>query len=231
MTFDALIFDLDGTLVDTAPDLHAALDYVLTSCGRSTVALEDVRQMVGDGARALVRRGLDATGGVPAAPTFEALAQSFLTYYGNHVADLSRPFPGVRACLGRLNTRGLALGVCTNKPTALSESLLRKLGLGDYFGAVVGGDRLATRKPDGGHVVGTLAAMGQSGARAAMIGDSANDVAAARSAGLPVVAVTFGYTIIPPAQLGADLLIDHFDALEDALARLGRLAGPPAEPA
>jgi len=224
MTFNALLFDLDGTLVDTAPDLHAALDHVLRSYGRPGIALEDVRQMVGDGARALVRRGLDATGGVPAEPTFEALAQLFLAFYGDHVADLSRPFPGVAACLERLTARGLALGVCTNKPTALSESLLDKLDLGGHFKAVVGGDRLVTRKPDGGHVVGTLAAMGQPEARAAMIGDSANDVAAARNAGLPVVVVTFGYTATPPAELGADLLIDHFDALEDALTRLGQLA-------
>jgi len=224
MDFDALLFDLDGTLVDTAPDLHAALDHVLRSYGRAGIDLEDVRQMVGDGARALVRRGLEATGGMPPEPAFEALAQLFLAFYGEHVADLSRPFPGVAACLERLTARGTTLGVCTNKPTALSESLLDKLDLGGHFKAVVGGDRLVMRKPDGGHVVGTLAAMGQSGARAAMIGDSANDVAAARNAGLPVVAVTFGYTATPPAELGADLLIDHFDALDDALVRLGRLA-------
>lgn len=217
----ALLFDLDGTLVDTAPDLAAATDHVLEAFGRPPIGLAQVRQMVGDGALALIRRGFDASGPPADEPTLAAGHRLLLAYYGNHVADTSRPFPGVVATLERLRTAGHMMAVCTNKPHRLSVMLLEQLGLLSFFGAVVGGDSLAVRKPDPGHITGTLAALNHpAGAGAVMVGDSMNDVASARGAGIPVVAVSFGYTTTPPDQLGADRLIDDFAALPAALQGL-----------
>lgn len=217
----ALLFDLDGTLVDTAPDLSAATDHVLEAFGRPRIGLTQVRHMVGDGALALIRRGFAASGPAPDEETLAAGHRLFLAYYGDHVADASLPFPGVVATLDRLRAAGHPMAVCTNKPHRLSAMLLERLGLSPFFRAVIGGDSLAMRKPDPGHVTGTLAALGHPpGAPAIMVGDSMNDVAAARGAGIPVVAVSFGYTTVPPDQLGADRLIDDFAALPAALSGL-----------
>ncbi len=221
MTRKAILFDLDGTLVDTAPDLAAATDHALVRAGRPAIGLESVRSMVGDGARALIERGFRASGGMPEPEAFEAAFNDFMTYYGRHIAATSRPFPGVATCLAALAERDYALAVCTNKPESLSRSLLDQLGLTGFFGAVVGGDSLPMRKPDPGHIHGTLDKLGSEFSWAAMVGDSANDVNAAKAAGLPCVVVSFGYTQIAPRDLGGDRLIDHFSELPDALAALG----------
>jgi phosphoglycolate phosphatase len=190
------------------------------------VALDSVRHMVGDGARKLVERGLESTGGVPGPAAFEAAVDRFFSHYGDHLSDHSEPFPGVTAALERYAAAGHVMGVCTNKPEAFSVKILENLGLSRYFAAVVGGDTLAVKKPDGGHIHGTLARMKAGPERAVMIGDSANDVAASRDAGIPVIAVTFGYTRVAPGDLGADRLIDHFDdldaAIDDVLSRPAR---------
>ncbi len=216
----AVVFDLDGTLIDTAPDLHAALVAVLAAAGRSGVTIDDVRHMVGDGARALVERGFAATGDPLPPAAVEGAVARFLGHYGAHIADLSRPFPGVDEALTTLSAAGARLGVCTNKPERLSRDLLAATGLAGRFAAVVGGDSLDVRKPDAGHLLGTLARMGAEPAGAVMVGDSANDVAAARAAGLPVVLVSFGYTATPARELGADAVIDGFADLPEALAGL-----------
>jgi phosphoglycolate phosphatase len=218
-----VIFDLDGTLVDTALDLHATLNHVLTRHGRAQVLIDEVRRMVGDGARALVHRGFSATGGLPDDGLFEQAVADFFTYYTDHVADRSKPFPGVVEQLVALSEQGFALGVCTNKAQGFSDKLLSEIDLAKYFSAVVGGDALTVKKPDGRHILGTLEKMGASTERAIMIGDSANDVNSARNAGVPVVVVSFGYTQIPAADLGADALIDHFDQLPEAINQV--LAG------
>ncbi|WP_341912762.1 phosphoglycolate phosphatase [Ferrovibrio terrae] len=221
MTRKAILFDLDGTLVDTAPDLAAATDYALDRAGRPAIGLDAVRSMVGDGARALLEKGFRASGGMPEPDLFETAFNDFLIYYGRHLASTSRPFPGVVSCLAALAERDYALAVCTNKPEGLSRSLLDQLGLSDFFGAVVGGDSLAMRKPDPGHLHGTLERLGPAFDWAAMVGDSANDVNAAKAAGLPCVVVSFGYTQIAPHQLGGDRLIDHFADLPAAITALG----------
>jgi phosphoglycolate phosphatase len=217
----AIVFDLDGTLVDTAPDLHGALCHVLEQAGRATVTLNDVRAMVGDGARALIERGFAATGAPLSGAAFEDAVRLFLDHYGDNVARMSRTFEGVEQVLAGLRQAGAALGVCTNKPQALTEALLAELALDEHFGAVVGGDALPVRKPDPAHLTATLAAMKRPGAPAVMVGDSRNDVAAARGAGLPVILVSFGYTSSPVQELGGDRIIDHFGELPAALAALG----------
>lgn len=218
----AILFDLDGTLVDTAPDLSAATDYALQQVGRPAVGLAAVRQMVGDGARAMIEKGMNATGGIPSQDTFEAAFSAFMTYYSAHLADTSRPFPGTVSCLARLAEQGYAMAVCTNKPEGLSRTLLNQLGLSGFFSAIVGGDTLPVRKPDPAHIHGTLERMtGAPFSWAAMVGDSANDINAAKAAGLPSVVVSFGYTQIPAGELGADRLVDHYDDLPDALSALG----------
>jgi phosphoglycolate phosphatase len=217
--FRAILFDLDGTLVDTAPDLAGALNYVLTLEGRPSIDLRSVRALVGDGARALIERGMAATGAPATPPQLEQRFDDFIRYYGMHIADASRAFPDVPEAVATLG-RDASLAVCTNKPEMLSNRLLAALALAPSFQAVVGGDSLAVRKPHPGHILGTLARLGVTAADAVMVGDSRNDVVSARAAGLPVVVVSFGYTTVPPHELGADRVIDRFTELPAALAAL-----------
>ncbi|WP_370152768.1 phosphoglycolate phosphatase [Ferrovibrio sp.] len=217
----AILFDLDGTLVDTAPDLAAATDYALQRAGRPAIGLQAVRQLVGDGARALVEKGLTVTGGIPSPEAFEAAMADFFDYYAVHLADTSRPFPGVATCLAALAEQGYVMAVCTNKSEGFSRTLLDRLGLTAFFAAIVGGDSLPVRKPDPGHIHGTLNRLGEPAAWAVMVGDSSNDINAAKAAGLPSIAVSFGYTQIPAAELGADRLIDRYADLPAALTALG----------
>ncbi len=218
--FDAVVFDLDGTLIETAPDLCGALNHTLARAGRDGVAVEDVRHMIGDGARAMLRLGLETTGQSPSDGEVDQWFKVLLDYYWDHLADGSHPFPGVLAALEGLRAAGLKLAVCTNKPQSLSNRLFEQLDMAQLFDAVLGGDSLAVRKPHAGHILGALDAIGVAAERAVMIGDSANDLNAARNAGLPVVLVTFGYTTTPVQELGADALIDHFDQLPATLSSL-----------
>ncbi len=218
--FDGLVFDLDGTLVETAPDLAAALNHTLTGAGLPAVPLPEVRHMIGDGARSLLERGLAGTGRSVGEAEMTRWFEQLLGHYSDHIADQSLPFPGVPEALEGFRAEGAKLAVCTNKPLRLSQKLLALLGLDAHFDAVLGGDSLAVRKPNPEHLLETLRQLAVTPARGVMIGDSANDVAAARNAGLPVVLVSYGYTPVPAADLGADAVIDHFDELPGALARL-----------
>jgi phosphoglycolate phosphatase len=213
-SLDAVIFDLDGTLVDTAPDLGDALNHLLVEHRRNPIAPEGIRRMIGDGAAKLVERGFIASGGLPS--PLPSLVQRFLAIYEPIIADRSRPFPGVTATLARLVAAGIRLGVCTNKPDIATRRLLATLDLARYFDAVSGGD-VPARKPDARHLLGVIAQLAAPPERSLMVGDSTNDVMAARNAGIPVVVVSFGYTSTPAAQLGADALIDDFAALPGIL--------------
>jgi len=218
--FDAVVFDLDGTLVDSAPDLHAHLNALLAELGRPGLALAEIRPLIGDGARALLQRGLAASGGLPAGADLEALFLEFVTRYTARPVRFGAVYEGVAAVLDALHAEGARLGVCTNKPQVPSERVLAALGLERYFPVVIGGDRLAVRKPDPGHLRAVLERLGARPARAVMVGDSATDLLTARAAGVACVLVSFGYTPVPAAELGADRVIDHMAALPAALAAL-----------
>ncbi|AGH48028.1 MULTISPECIES: phosphoglycolate phosphatase [Sphingomonas] len=216
--FAVVAFDLDGTLADTAPDLTAALNHALGRMGRPPIPAEDVRHMVGHGARALLQKGLSATGEVNEALIEEGFP-ILLDYYYAHIADHTRPFDGLEAALDTLAARGVKLAICTNKLEGLSRELVDALGWQDRFVALVGGDTLPVRKPDPAPLLEAIARAG--GGRAAFVGDSITDTDTARAAGIPCVAVTFGFSDRPVDQLGADRLIDHFDELVPALLALG----------
>jgi phosphoglycolate phosphatase len=220
----AVIFDLDGTLVDTAPDLMRATNHVLESLGRRPITMAEVRAFVGHGARALLTRGLSATGGLPENYDVEPDYRRFVDFYSHNIADGSEVFPGLIRLLDRLKAEGFGLGVCTNKLEGLSVQLLDALKLSHYFGSVVGPDTLGVAKPDARPFREAVARLGLVAPRALMVGDSETDILTARNAGVPVIAVPFGYTPRPVAEFGPDRLISHFDEAYDAIQDLFALA-------
>jgi phosphoglycolate phosphatase len=220
MIAPTIVFDLDGTLVDTAPDLIETLNAILARHGVPAVDFEDARTMIGAGVKPLLQRAL-ASKNIRAAPDeIDRLFAEYLKLYADHIADRSRPFPGLIGALDALHAQGHILAVCTNKLEWLSVRLLDALGLSNRFAAICGQDTFAMRKPDPEMLRLTIARAGGDPARAVMVGDSMTDVATAKAARIPVVAVDFGYTEIPPPELGADRLISHFDALPPAVREL-----------
>lgn len=217
MRADTIIFDLDGTLVDTAGDLTASLNHALGTLGRPPIDPAGVRAMVGHGARKLLERGLAATGTMTA-ELVEAGVRPFLDHYAANIAVHSRPFEGVERALASLEAEGLRLAICTNKPVALAEALVAELGWQNRFRALLGADSRPWKKPDPRHLADTLAAAG--GRRAIFVGDSRTDADTARAARVPLVLVSFGYSTEPVDSLGADALIHHFDALAPAVATI-----------
>lgn len=216
-----IVFDLDGTLVDTAPDLCAALNHALGVLGQPPVPADDVRHMVGHGARKLLERGLAASG--EATPALvEAGVAPFLAFYAAHVAVGSRPYPGVEAALDTLAAAGCRLAICTNKPVALSAALVAALGWQGRFAANLGFDSVPAPKPDPAHLFAAIAAAGGDPADTVFVGDSITDTTTAKAAGVPVIAVSFGFSDRPAIELGADIVIDHYDELISALERLRR---------
>jgi phosphoglycolate phosphatase len=217
-----LVFDLDGTLIDSAPDLHAALNRLMETLGRRMLVLSEVIPMIGDGVPVLVRRALEATGGVPG--DYDDILKRYHGIYGSAVADLTTIYPGVMETLGVLHRAGHRMGVCTNKPEAASHAVLEALGLAEFFSAVAGGDSLAVRKPDAGHLLGTLDMLGSTPGRAVMIGDSHNDIQVAINAKVRSIAVSYGYRRHPVEELGADIIVYNFADIPGALARLNGVA-------
>ncbi|MFN4090247.1 MAG: phosphoglycolate phosphatase [Alphaproteobacteria bacterium] len=223
----ALVLDLDGTLIDSAPDLHAAVAKLLGEEGLDPPGLMAVTAMIGDGMAKLVERAFAAVGRPVERDALPALVQRFRVHYeGPGRTRLTRVYPDVPETLALLRGRGVRLGVCTNKAEAAAVSILAELGLADLLDAVVGGDTAPAQKPDPAHVHATIARMGADPAFTAMVGDSPNDVAAGLAAGLPVVAVAWGYTTVSPDRLGAAVVLRRFGELPGALDRLrGHAAG------
>jgi len=215
-----LVFDLDGTLADTAPDLMAALNFVLTREGVPELPVAAARRLLGAGGRALIQRGFAEAGRAIDAATLERLFVDFLGHYNAHIADGTRLYPGVVAGLDRCAAAGWRLAVCTNKMERSSKLLLDKLGVLDRFAFVCGQDTFGVGKPDPKPLIETVRAAGGDLARAAMVGDSKTDVAIARAAGLPVICVDYGYTDVPVAEFAPDRVVSHFDEVFDAAAEL-----------
>ena len=216
----AVVFDLDGTLVDTAPDLMRATNHVLDLLGRRPITLDEVRVFVGHGARALLTRGLAATGGLPEGYDVEPDYHRFVDFYAQNIAGGSAPFPGLIALLERLKAEGVGLAVCTNKLEGLSNQLLAALDMAKYFGSVIGPDSIGVAKPDPRPLQEAIARLGLDSPRAVMVGDSETDVLTARNAGVPVIGVPFGYTPRPVEEFGPDRMIKHFDEGYDAIMDL-----------
>jgi len=224
-----LVCDLDGTLIDSVPDLAAAANALLAEQHRPALATEAIKAMVGDGVVKLVERAFAATGAPPEPARLDAHVARYLAIYEPCSTDRTRPYPGTLETLAGLKAAGWRLAVCTNKPERASHRVLAALGMAELFEAVAGGDTFSVKKPEPEHILGLLARMDGSPAHAAMVGDSRNDVLAARAAGLPVVAVTHGYGPVPARELGADRLIESLAELPAVLAALG--LDTPARPA
>jgi phosphoglycolate phosphatase len=215
-----IAFDLDGTLVDTAHDLVGTLNWLLKAEGLAPLPLSEARPFIGRGARWLIERGFTAAN-APLKPTeVQPLFDRFLEHYADHIADESRPFPGCVAALETLKAEGARLVVCTNKLSGLSENLLDALDMSRLFEAVIGADRTPAIKPDPRHLLTAIAEVGGDRKRAIMVGDAGTDAGAAIAAKVPLILVSFGYTETPVAQLGADIVIDHYGELPDACERL-----------
>jgi phosphoglycolate phosphatase len=216
-----LVFDLDGTLIDTAPDLVDTLNVVFAREGLAPVPFAVARKLIGGGARAMITRGVEAEGRVISPTHLERLFGEFIAYYTDHLADRSRPYPGLTDSLDALAAKGHRFAVCTNKLEGLSVMLLRKLELAGRFAAICGQDTFGVQKPNPDMLRRTISAAGGDPARAVMIGDSETDIRTAKAAGVPVIAVDFGYTERPVAEFDPDRIISHYGELPQAIAALG----------
>lgn len=220
MKSPALIFDLDGTLVDSAPDLATALNHTLGREGLSPVGLDDIRHMVGLGARRLIEQGIEFSGRHYADGDIDRLLGVFLDYYRRNLCRETALFEGAERVVRDLAAQH-AMGICTNKPEDLAVDLIEQLGMRPFFPVILGGDSLPYKKPDARIFAETLKRLGEFDA-AIMIGDSQTDVATARGAGVPVIAVSFGYTAVAPKDLNADILIESFADLPRAIDEVMR---------
>ena len=215
-----VVFDLDGTLVDTAPDLINALNFVLEREGLSAVPLEVARTMIGAGARKLLERGLELDGRLTSPQDLARLTSDFIDHYAAHIADLSQPFDGLEGALDDLAKNGYRFAVCTNKLEWLSKLLLDRLGLSARFAAICGADTFGVSKPDPAILRQTVVRAGGHLSSTVMVGDAGPDIGVARRAGIPVIGVAFGYTEVPIADLKPDRLIGHMAELPAAVANL-----------
>jgi len=213
-----IIFDLDGTLFDTAPDLVETLNVVFAREGLAPLPYATARNLVGGGAKAMIARGIEAEGRVLSPAKLEQMLTDFITYYSDQVADRSRPFPGLTDTLDTLGARGHRFAICTNKLERLSVRLLNKFNLADRFAAICGQDTFGIQKPDPEILRRTVAAAGGTMKHAIMIGDSNTDICTARAAGVPVIAVDFGYSERPISEFGPDQTISHFAQLPASIA-------------
>jgi phosphoglycolate phosphatase len=215
-----IVFDLDGTLVDTAPDLIAALNVVLDHEGLPPVPLAAARRLIGAGARRLIELGFEAEGRAMTPAEFDRLLGEFIAYYADHIADQSKPFEGVEAALDELTARGFGFAVCTNKLEWLSRRLLDRLDLSQRFLTICGADTFGVAKPDPAILRQTIQRAGGQASTSIMVGDAGPDIGVARRAGIPVIGVAFGYTEVPIADLGPDVVISAMVDLPSAIDQL-----------
>jgi phosphoglycolate phosphatase len=225
-----IVFDLDGTLVDTAPDLAAATNHALADLGLAPVSTAALKLYVGHGARRMIVEALALSGRNLSEPEIDRLLALFLGYYEENIAVGSRPYPGAVETLEHMKRSGARLAICTNKRERLSRLLLGELGLAPLFYAIAGRDTFPVCKPDPGHLLGAVELAGGNPAYAAMVGDTVVDVTTARGAGVPVAAVAFGYSDVPAEKLDADIIVNHFTELAPWAASLRPRTQPVATP-
>lgn len=211
------VFDLDGTLIDTAPDLIGSLNHTIGAAGLAPVTYEDLTHLVGHGAKAMIERSFALRGQPLDEERYPAMLERFISHYEAGMPGKGRPYPGVLDAMDRLSEAGVLLAVCTNKMEGLARALLRTNGLTGRFAAITGGDTFAVRKPDAAHLIGTVERAGGDPARTVMIGDSLNDILVAQNAGMPSIAVPFGYSDRPIEDLKPSRIIGHYDELTPAL--------------
>ncbi len=216
-----VVFDLDGTLVDTAPDLVDALNFVLAQDGLPPVPAQSARKMIGAGARALIERGLERDGRIVDADKLARMTEDFIAYYAENIAVGSKPFDGLVGALDILESRGCRFAVCTNKLEWLSKRLLDRLGLSSRFAAICGADTFGISKPDPAILRQTVARAGGDLAATVMVGDAGPDIGVARRAGVPVIGVDYGYTDVPVRDLSPDIVISHLNDLPAAVELIG----------
>ena len=222
-----IVFDLDGTLIDTAPDLAEATNHVLSTLGLERIHELEIRPFVGHGALAMIEGAVKAHGRKLSERELHDLFEVFIVYYSAHLADYSVPYPHLIAALDGLKAEGATLAVCTNKMEAQALGVLRALKLDGYFSALTGRDSLGHYKPDPRHLTGTIALAGGRVDKTIMVGDSETDIKTAKAAHVPVVAVSFGYSVDPVASFGPNAIIDDYRDLRSAI---GKLAGLPVSP-
>jgi phosphoglycolate phosphatase len=219
-----VVFDLDGTLVDTAPDLTAATNHALATLGLAPLSVPELRPYIGHGSNAMIAAGLRLADTLVGEHELKQLHELFLDFYATNVAVASRPYEGIPELLAALTVAGARLAVCTNKIERLSKLLLSKLALADKFAAIAGRDTFPVCKPAAGHLLGAIALAGGRKERAVMVGDSEVDFATAEAAGIPAIGVTFGYTLSPVRDLAGRIaigaVIDHYREFPSALARV-----------
>jgi phosphoglycolate phosphatase len=215
-----IVFDLDGTLVDTAPDLAEATNHVLSTLGLERVNELEIRPFVGHGALAMIDGAVKAHGRKLSERELHDLFEVFIVYYSAHLADYSVPYPHIIDTLDALKAEGATLAVCTNKMEAQARAVIEAMKLDKYFSALTGRDSLGVYKPDPGHLTGTIARAGGQPARSIMVGDSETDIKTARAAEIPVVAVSFGYSVDPVLSFGPDAVIDDYRDLRSAIVKL-----------
>lgn len=208
-----IVFDLDGTLIDTAPDLLDSLNHCLGTVGLKCAEAADFRSILGHGGRALIERAFAAQRRDLSLSEHDRLYDLFLSHYGENIPGRSAPYAGVPAALGRLRAAGYRMAICTNKTEAFSQRLISQLGMSDLFAAICGADTFAYRKPDPRHLLSTIEDAGGDPARAVMVGDSRTDIDTAKAAGIPVVAVDFGYTDRHVREFEPSRVISSFDEL------------------
>lgn len=217
MSSPLLVFDLDGTLLETAPDLVGTLNEILTEAGLKPIPLGTAKTYIGQGAKMMIEKGFAANGATAGDDKANELMPVFLEKYEARIARETHAFPGLLEALDRLQQEGWHLAVCTNKLERLARLLLEELGLTNRFVAITGGDSFAQKKPHPEHLLKTVELAGASPSDTIMVGDSRSDIDAAKAASIPVIAVDFGYTPVPVDQLGPDVVISHFDQIHEAI--------------